>query len=212
MKHSLLQLFIPIALASGIALGNSCNSSYDDFLSEANKAMKSFQGSDTGSSCRATSPGEEPDPSCSSDETQESAVGAALRKLPSGYFADGRKAFSDADYFIYFYAGSKCGACNKLMPKIVKEYENILKSKRVELILIGYEEKICGVAGYTAQYNACFPGLWINCKEVADLPGNVPTKSIPGAVFVDKDGNIIKSGKGSLILEWKKYTINQNRK
>ena len=202
MKQHLKNLFLPLMFGASMAWADSGQASYDDFLSSANQAMKSFAGEDSGTDSTTDD---------AEAETQDTSVGAALRALRTGLYSNGRRPITEADFYIYFYTSSKCAACNKLMPEVVKEYEEISKSKRVELILIGTEKKMCQVASYTTMYRAGFTGLWSGCNEVKALPGNIPPKQLPGAVFVDKNGNILKSGKGKLILDWKKYTIGEDK-
>ena len=214
MKRHFTKLFLPLVAATGMVWADSCPASYNDFLTSADQAMKAFAGSgcsavgNSSTSCNTGDNGAAATEDTEA-ETQDTSVGAALRALRTGLYSNGVRPNTEADFYIYFYTSSKCAACNKLMPEVVKEYAEIAKSKKVELILIGTEKKMCQVAGYISMYYAGFTGLWSGSNEVMALPGNIPPKKLPGAVFVDKEGNIIKSGKGKLILEWEKYTTHQ---
>ena len=136
---------------------------------------------------------------------QTGAVPAALSQVS---FVSGAPN-ANADYYIYLYSASWCTPCRKVMPSIVKEYAAIKNSGKVELILVGFDGNDQAVKSYVDKYNAAFPAVWHNAPGVPALPGNKPTRGIPGAVIVDKNGNTIFSGSGAAVLEWKKYTIDR---
>lgn len=140
----------------------------------------------------------------------ESAVattsGAVANVLSNIKFMSGTPNLN-ADYYIYLYSASWCPPCRAIMPDIVKEYPHIKASGKVELILLGADMNEQGVKAYAEKYKAGFPATWQGTKGVHTIPGNTPPRGIPGAIIVDKDGKIIASGYGSLVLDWKKYTI-----
>lgn len=139
------------------------------------------------------------------NEASNNIVGDALKGI--SYVA--AKPNTNADYYIYLYSASWCPPCCKLMPAIVQEYAAIKKSNKVELILLGADRNMDNVKAYVNKYNAQFPATWQGVPEVSKLPGNKPPRGIPGAIIVDKKGNIIISGYGSIVLEWKKHTIDK---
>ena len=84
----------------------------------------------------------------------------------------------------------------------------LMSRKLTQAILVGVA--LMFVAG-TGQNDPApvDPAVWHNAPGVPALPGNKPTRGIPGAVIVDKNGNTIFSGYGAAVLEWKKYTIDR---
>ena len=145
---------------------------------------------------------------CTAAAATSQANGTVSAALSQISFVSG-KANTNADYYIYLYSASWCTPCRKVMPDIVKEYAAIKNSGKVELILVGFDGNEQAVKSYVDKYKAAFPAVWCNTAGVPALPGNKPTRGIPGAVIVDKNGNTIFSGYGGAVLDWKKYTIDR---
>ncbi len=132
----------------------------------------------------------------SEEQVEPKAVHVALENLEplSG------KLNKKADYYIYLQSASWCGPCVALMPDIVKEYKKF-KRKGVELILVSADKTEDDAVDYVKKYKAKFP--MVMGGSSSQLPGYAGGGSIPNACIVDADGNLIKKGRGSIILEWK---------
>lgn len=139
-------------------------------------------------------------------EAQAPAVTAQAAPVVTDYlnkatFLTG-KPIEDAQYYIYLYSASWCPPCRALMPSIVKIYPE-MKANKVEIILISCDSNDAEAKKYVEHYNAGFPGLHAGSAAARNLPSNKDIRAIPTAIFVDAQGNFIKSGNGRLILDWK---------
>ncbi len=222
MKKHLFNLFAASLLFAGSSLAFG-QGTFDTIIQAADSQLKQFaqtgtcQGGSCGSaasqtkSCGSSASTEASASSCSgsscSDDatTSDKAVATALQKIK---FLSGKPNL-EADYYIYLYSASWCPPCRKLMPSLVKEYSNIQKSGKVELILIGADQTEQKAKDYVEKYKAKFPATWQGTSGVAALPGNEPPRGIPAAIIVDKAGAPITSGHGSIVLDWKKHTIDK---
>lgn len=133
--------------------------------------------------------------------SEMSTVAKALEK--AGYFTE-KKAAPSAQYYIFICSASWCPPCRSLMPHIVKEYnKNIKKDESVSLVLLGGDSDEAGCKKYLEHYKADIPG--IHARKKIDLPNFPGIKYWPFAIFMDAEGNVITSGHGSMVLEWKKH-------
>ncbi|MBR2314687.1 MAG: TlpA family protein disulfide reductase [Akkermansia sp.] len=141
------------------------------------------------------------------DETAPAAEPAAMSPVTTaldsmGYFTE-TKALPKADYYIFIASASWCGPCRALMPLIVQEYKkNISQDKSVSLVLLCYDRDAAAAKKYIGHYNCDMPGVMGH--QAYKLP-NCPTISyIPSAFILKADGELVASGRGSLVLDWKK--------
>ncbi|MBR5895280.1 MAG: TlpA family protein disulfide reductase [Akkermansia sp.] len=134
------------------------------------------------------------------DKDTVPAVHAALEKIK---FFNG-KPNKKADYYIYLHSASWCGPCKALMPNIIKEYKK-MKRKGVEIILLGHDKTEAAAKDYLKKYKAKFAGILDDSADARSLPGYAPARGIPNATIVDKNGKVLHSGHGSIVLEWKEY-------
>lgn len=137
-----------------------------------------------------------------------SKVAAALEN--AGYFTK-TKAKPNARYYIFICSASWCPPCRKLMPQIVREYKkNIRKNDSVSLILLGSDRSEEACQEYLKHYKTDMPG--VEERKNIDLPNRPRLPYIPFAFIMDAEGNVIVSGHGSLVLDWKKQIANKNKK
>ncbi|MBQ2380887.1 MAG: TlpA family protein disulfide reductase [Akkermansia sp.] len=134
------------------------------------------------------------------DSDKTPAVHAAIAKTK--FF--NAKPSKKADYYIYLHSASWCGPCKALMPEIIKEYKK-MKRKGVEIILLGHDKTEDAAKAYLKSYKAKFAGVLDNSPDARSLPGYTPASGIPAATIVDKNGKVITSGHGSIVLEWKDH-------
>lgn len=145
-------------------------------------------------------PEEEPAATEEAEEEGEAAVHAAVAKTK--FF--NAKPSKKADYYIYLHSASWCGPCKAIMPDIVKEYKK-MKRAGVELILMGHDKTEKDAKAYLKSYKAKFPGMMDGTPEALAMPGYTPARGVPNATIVDKNGTVITSGHGSIVLEWKEH-------
>ncbi len=128
-------------------------------------------------------------------------VADVLATLP--LVKEGVKPNKNARYYIYLMSAGWCGPCNQEMPHIVKTYEEIRSMGVAELILIDFDGKPEEALAYMDKYGATFPAIMQDKAPV--LPGIQPPGGIPSAIIVDETGNMVKSGHGSIIQQWKQH-------
>ena len=156
----------------------------EEDLDDTDTDSKSSEGSSEGGSSAA-------------EET--ASVGAALEKLETF----NAEANLEADYYVYLESASWCGPCRREMPGIVKAYKEMQKAG-IEILLIGADRSPEAAQKYLEDFGAAFPGVHRKDKGVTELPGYTPASGIPAATFVTADGEVLKSGHGSIIMDWKK--------
>ena len=135
-------------------------------------------------------------------------VAAALKAIETPTFGT---FDTKADFFIYLFSASWCGPCKAIMPDIAgKHYPEMRKSKKpsVEIILIGKDQTPEGVGEYRDHYKAKFFAVHGKDPAVKQLPGYTEPNGIPHCIFVDKKGEVIHSGHGSAIGNWKNIVEN----
>lgn len=129
-----------------------------------------------------------------------SPVAAALAE--AGYFTE-TEANPKARVYIFLCSASWCPPCRKLMPQIVEEYnKNMKKNRAVSLILVGYDSDEESARKYLEHYEMDIPG--IHKSKIADALENAPQlKGIPSCFFMNAKGELISSGYGAMVLNWK---------
>lgn len=131
------------------------------------------------------------------DEAAETpTVRAAVKSVKSFNGKINKKA----KYYIYLQSASWCGPCNAEMPELAKMYPK-MKRAGVELILVSADRDEETAKAFLKKYKAGFPGVMPS--EAADFPGYKPASGIPNAIIVDYKGNVLKTGHGSIIKQWK---------
>lgn len=129
--------------------------------------------------------------------------GSATKVIEDIKFFSGKPSKS-ANYYIYLHSSSTCAACSSIVPSILKEYKKMKKDK-VELILISHDSTLADAKAYVKSNRIKFPAILDSDENAKKLPGYTPVSGIPSATIIDKHGTVIKSGHGSLILEWKTF-------
>lgn len=149
---------------------------------------------------------EEEDPQAETDQSLLNRVPGALAQFP----VFNAKVNPKAEYYIYLCSASWCGHCKKLMPNVVRDYKKMRKSRKVELILISHDKSLAEAKAYPKQLKLNCPTLWIEdmrAKVFQRLPGFEDDGSgVPHVFIVDKDGQLLTRGQGSLINQWQYFT------
>lgn len=138
--------------------------------------------------------GGEEDSTTEQTET-ENRVGKALKDLRTF----NGKPNTNAQFYIYLQSASWCGPCKAEMPDIVKEYKKIKKAGG-EIILLGWDKTPDDAKNYLKKFRAKFPGVMVDMGK--KLPGFKRANGIPNATFIRPDGSLIRTGHGSIIMEW----------
>lgn len=128
---------------------------------------------------------------------ESNPVVAALSKLPlfNGPIAP------NAKYYVYLQSAVWSYPCLRDIPSIVKAYDE-LKANGIEIVYIG-REKPEDVQKYLTRFKASFPGVLCMKEDEPGLPGFTAAYYFPYAIMIDAQGNVVKDGFATFILEWK---------
>lgn len=127
-----------------------------------------------------------------------SVVAKALSE--AGYFTE-TEANPKARFYIFICSASWCGPCRALMPKVVEEYEKSMKKdRRVSLVLLGCDRSDEEALKYIEHYDTDIPGVLMNKVQLENMP---EVRGIPAYVIMNAKGDLISTGSGAGILEWK---------
>lgn len=177
------------AAGSGACVGSSC-----DTPAAGSTAADNGSGSCIGNECNNIGT------AADSDDEEPGSVATALEDVETF----NAELNTKAKYYVYLEAASWCGYCRNEMPAIVQAYQE-MKDADVEIILIGADSTPQDCAAFLEKYGAEFPGVHVRNSVVSQLPGFTRSNGIPSATIVTADGELIKSGHGSIIKNWKKY-------
>ena len=119
------------------------------------------------------------------------------------------KPKENAEYYIYLCSASWCGQCFfELKSTVVREYKEIRKNPKVELILISFDRSLEAARALPKKTKLKCPTLWVEDmrkKVFQRLPGfEDDGNGIPYVFIVDKDGQLIIRGHGSFLYDWKR--------
>lgn len=127
----------------------------------------------------------------------------------AGYFTE-TEANPKAKVYIFIYSASWCGPCRALMPRIVKEYEQkIKKNKSVSLVLLCADRDEDSARKYIEHYETDMPGVMKKAVRLENMPD---LTYIPSCVYMNAKGEVLFSGSGDKVLEWKKLIKNKPQK
>lgn len=128
-----------------------------------------------------------------------SPVAAALSE--AGYFTES-EASPKAKFYLFICSASWCGPCRQLMPQIVEEYETKMKKdKKVSMVLLGCDQDEASARQYIEHYKTDMPGvLFKSVAQVLELP---KPSGIPAAIVVNAKGEVLATGHGSILKDWK---------
>ncbi len=136
-------------------------------------------------------------------KNQPTEVQAVIKKLD--YLKT--RANVKADYYVLLNSASWCGPCHREMPHVVEAYKEMKRTRKVELILLSGDKTEEAALAFLKQYKGKFPVV----LGVPTIPGHVKSGGVPNATIIDKDGNTLANGHGSIVMDWKKYTIDAEK-
>lgn len=134
-------------------------------------------------------------------------VGEYMEALTEENLWVGEKPAIDAEFYIYLTSASWCGPCNAEMPHVVEQYTKMRENGRVELVMMSGDSTPEAARGFAERYKATFPVLNPRSLNGQLPPGYTQPNGIPNAIIVDRDGNVIKNGHGSLVMQWQSLTV-----
>ncbi len=119
------------------------------------------------------------------------------------------KPVRDAEYYIYLYY-SRCPACHDQVPDIARQYDEMRKDGRVEMMLInkGYDMGQLNV--YLDECGARFPVALESDSHLKELPCLGDSYGTPYAYVVTAEGRKLRSGNGLLAHNWRRYTVDRH--
>lgn len=139
------------------------------------------------------------------------AAGTPVAKAlaEAGYFTE-TTALPKAKFYIFICSASWCGPCRQLMPKVVEEYENNMKKdKTVSMVLLGADKDEASALEYISHYNTDMPGVLNSAVQLENRP-QIP--GVPWFFILNAKGELVSSGAGSKVLNWKEEIKKQPQK
>lgn len=133
-------------------------------------------------------------------EAESSGSTPAVQEAMKGVKSFNRKINKKAKYYIYLQSASWCGPCNQEMPELAKMYPK-MKKAGIELILVSADRDEKTAKAFLKKYKAGFPGVMPDAAK--DFPGFQRANGIPNAIIVTADGEVLQTGHGSIIKQWK---------
>ena len=127
-----------------------------------------------------------------------SPVAKAIKKLS----CFNGKPNVQAEYYIYLQLASWCPPCRAEMPEIASLYEQ-MKENGVEILLVSADSSKKMAKKYLKEFDADFPATMPKKDGGVDLPGFKDSPTIPHATIVTKDGEIVRDGHGSIVLNYR---------
>lgn len=135
----------------------------------------------------------------------------------SGFF-DKSEVFTKAQpkksakYYIFIFSASWCGYCPPVMKAAVEAYPE-MKRRGVEVILMDCDDTVEKSEEYVKKYNAPFPAVCVKEAQAFRelLEGSGFTGAVPFVVYVDDKCNIIFSGHGLKVKDWKSICFEQKK-
>ncbi len=112
-----------------------------------------------------------------------------------------------AEYYIYLQSASWCPPCRAEMSEIAAQYEQMRADGRVELLLISSDKSVDDAENFLDEYSASFPMTLKTEDGIDELTGLTLASGIPHAIIVTAEGDVIKEGHGSIVKNWREYTI-----
>lgn len=150
-------------------------------------------------SCCAVAPAQENAPAAAT-----APASAMAKAIEQTNFITAHKPSTEAKYYMFLCSASWCSPCRYVMPKIVKEYPNMMANKDVEIILLGLDRSPEFTRKYLEKYNAPFAALQYKSDEGLKLPGFPrDIMGIPHIVVVDAEGKLLYRGHAMRYADWK---------
>ncbi|MBQ4613402.1 MAG: redoxin domain-containing protein [Akkermansia sp.] len=139
------------------------------------------------------------------------AVVAALEQ----YEVFNAKPNAKSDFYIYLCSAGWCSNCAKIMPIVREAGKQMKRAGKVELILISFDKSLADARSYAKGSQLKSPTVWIEAmrqKVFQQLPGfNDDGFGIPHLFIVDKNGQLVTRGHGSLIKDWRAFTLEHHK-
>ncbi len=125
-------------------------------------------------------------------------VGEAIVSLP---LLNEARPSTSARYYVYMCSAGWCPPSHRAMASAVKAYEDMKKTALVEILHIDYSRSEEEARKFIGEHGVKFPATM--SRNASVLPGFGNPGYIPSIIIVDAFGNVVKSGHGSIIKDWK---------
>lgn len=179
------------------------------------KKKKSKKGSNSKKDAKKTGDDDAENADADEDKPGRNAVMEAFSKFKNV----GAKPNEKADFYIYLYTSTTCGFCRQCMPIAVEEYKKMRRTKKVELIIISWDNTPAAAKEYLKSYKLKVPCMLfaeLKATQLRGLPGcGMP--GLPAISVVNKDGQQIKNVIGASQVQavlngWKDLTVGKKGK
>lgn len=139
-------------------------------------------------------------------KNEKKAVAKALKKLK----LQNGKASSSAKFYMFYHTNSALTISEENLDELV-EQSKAMKKAKIAIVVISHDKDDANALKFLKDHKANFPMISGSDKDLADVPGYIADGSAPHVTIVDNCGNQMADGDGSLVENWKDYTINADK-
>lgn len=140
-------------------------------------------------------------------KAEKKAVVKAAKKLK---LIQPGKLSGSAKYIFYYHTNSALTISEENLDVLVEQSKK-MKSAKIAILLISHDGDNSNALKFYKDHKANFPAVKAGDETLEDMPGYVANGSAPHVTIVDSCGNKIADGDGSLIENWKEYTIDADK-
>lgn len=139
-------------------------------------------------------------------KAEKKAVAKALKKLP----LKNGKASGTAKYYLFYHTNSALTISEENLDLLVEKSKEMKKAK-IAIIVISHDSDESNGLKFLDTHKAKFPMISGNEKDLDTIPGYIANGSAPHVTILDSTGRQIADGDGSLVENWKDYTVNADK-
>lgn len=120
------------------------------------------------------------------------------------------KIAASTKYLFYYHTNSALTISEENLDLLVEQSKK-MKSAKIAILLISHDGDNSNALKFFKDHKANFPAVKAGEETLADMPGYVANGSAPHVTIVDNTGKQVADGDGSLIENWKDYTVDADK-
>lgn len=137
---------------------------------------------------------------------EKKAVAKALKKIK---IQNGKPAGA-AKFYFFYHTNSALSISEENLDLLVEQAKNMKKAK-IAIIVISHDRDDSNALKFLKDHKANFPMIPSGDKDLADIPGFIANGSAPHVTIVDSSGKQLADGDGTLVENWKDYTVDADK-
>lgn len=120
------------------------------------------------------------------------------------------KIAASTKYLFYYHTNSALTISEENLDLLVEQSKK-MKSAKIAILLISHDGDNSNALKFYKDHKANFPAVKAGEETLEEMPGYVANGSAPHVTIVDNTGKQIADGDGSLIENWKDYTVDADK-